>query len=88
MDFQEYRGSHAYKERACVASLEIARQLTRHDPRSEPLIGERVRHVVICGHPNATLISLVRTPEEFIRVSLLMNPRLADCSRLSHCISM
>lgn len=46
-------------------SLIVNRRFTEVDPRSEPLVSERVPYVVIYGDPNLPLIKLVRKPEEY-----------------------
>ena len=41
-------------------------RLSRVDPRAEPRVRERVPYVIVCGPPKATLISLVRQPQELL----------------------
>ena len=53
-----------------MPALEIANKLRKIDHRAEPLPKSRVPFVVVAGAPGATLISLVRRPNEFLAVSL------------------
>ena len=53
-----------------MPALEIAKKLTLTDHRAEPLVGERVPYVVVCGHPDDALIRLVRCPQELLEVSV------------------
>lgn len=68
MNSQEYRGRENYSARACVPALEIAKTLTAHDPRAEPLRHDRVPYVIVCGRPEAALITLVRQPDALLKV--------------------
>ncbi|GAB1609202.1 hypothetical protein Ahia01_001205700, partial [Argonauta hians] len=63
---KEYRGMHSYRPGACVPALEIAKKLVRSDPQSEPLPGERVPYVIVCGEPGLPLIQLVRQPHQLL----------------------
>ncbi|KAF6039856.1 REV3L [Bugula neritina] len=68
---KEYRGEKGYKPTAKVPALLIARKRLAKDPWNEPLSGERVPYVIVCGAPGDPLYSLVREPQE-----LLANPQL------------
>jgi DNA polymerase zeta len=81
---QEYRGREQYSPRACVPALEIARTLSAHDARAEPLVHERVPYVIVCGKPDATLIQLVRQPHMLLSVSASIR-RLRVFNGLSYC---
>ncbi|XP_023212817.1 uncharacterized protein LOC111615631 [Centruroides sculpturatus] len=64
---KEYRGRSGYSRNACVPALEIAKRITRIDPRAEPRVGERVPYVVVYGSPGLPLIQLIRQPQELLQ---------------------
>lgn len=63
---KEFRGTHGYKEKACVPALALTRKSMLTDPRNEPRRGERVPFLVVNGAPGLPLIKLVRKPLEFL----------------------
>eukprot|EP00051_Salpingoeca_urceolata_P021373 m.334557 g.334557 ORF g.334557 m.334557 type:complete len:113 (+) comp19786_c0_seq5:159-497(+) len=70
---REYRGRDSYAAQSLksVPAAVIAGRLTSKDPRAEPRVKERVPFLIVAGLPKAQLITLVRTPEEFLAVSVL-----------------
>ena len=63
---KEYRGRDSYRQGASVPALEIAKKRLKNDPRSEPLVGERVQYVICYGTPGLPLIQLVHEPAQLL----------------------
>ena len=55
-----------YRPTACVPALEIAKKRLKADPRSEPLVGERVAYMICYGVPGLPLIQLIHEPYEIL----------------------
>ncbi|VDM42220.1 unnamed protein product [Toxocara canis] len=66
---RQYRSTYA--DTAVVAAKRISEKRRAKCARDEPESGERVPYVIVDGELNATLISCVREPNEYVK-----NPRL------------
>uniref|UniRef100_A0A158P9Q9 DNA-directed DNA polymerase n=1 Tax=Angiostrongylus cantonensis TaxID=6313 RepID=A0A158P9Q9_ANGCA len=66
---KEFRGQ--YSENAHVPQLKVALSLAANNPSHIALVGERLPYVVTDGPPNATVISCVRSLQEFLADSSL-----------------
>ncbi|VDM59418.1 unnamed protein product [Angiostrongylus costaricensis] len=66
---KEFRGQYA--ENAHVPQLKVALSLAANNPSHIALVGERLPYIVTDGPPNATVISCVRSLQEFLADSSL-----------------
>ncbi|KAJ1355016.1 hypothetical protein KIN20_012126 [Parelaphostrongylus tenuis] len=66
---KEFRGEYA--ENAHVPQLKVALSLAAENPSHTVLKGERIPYIVTDGPPNATVISCVRSLQEFLADSSL-----------------
>ena len=63
---KEYRGREHYDNAKSIAACQVANKALLRDPLAEPLSGERVPYVIVCGSPGLPLYELVRSPHELI----------------------
>lgn len=63
---KEYRGRDTYDNARSIAACQIANKALARDPLAEPLTGERVPYVIVCGMPGLPLYELVRSPYELV----------------------
>lgn len=63
---KEYRGRDTYSNMRSIAACQIANKALASDPLAEPLTGERVPYVIVCGMPGLPLYELVRSPYDLI----------------------
>lgn len=80
---RKYRGRNGYHLETHAPALKIANQLLRHDPRSEPRLGERVPYVIVYGSPGSTLIQLICHPREVLQNNTLrLNSQYYICNSI------
>ena len=48
---KEYRGRDTYNNVQSIAACQIANRALHQDPLAEPLTGERVPYIIVCGMP-------------------------------------